>query len=134
MSTNQHERINISTGTPWEEKVGYCRAVRIGPHVWTSGTIAYDETGTIHGVGDAGAQARYIFRKIEKALNDAGTSMKDVVRVRVYLTSFDHMEALAEAHHEFFADVKPVNTTVVAGALAYPECLMEIEVDAYVIS
>ncbi len=127
---NSQPRRNISTNTPWENRFGYSRVVVAGGMVFVAGTVAADHTGRIHAPGDAAAQARYIYEKIGRALEQAGASLRDVVRVRVYLTNIADIEAVGLVHHEFFADVRPVNTTLAVAALAAPECLLEIEVDA----
>ncbi len=126
------ERQNISSGTPWEKKVGYSRAVRVGGLVFVSGTIASDESGRIHAPGNAQEQTRYVLAKIGRALQQAGASLQDVVRVRVFLVDMDDLEAVGRAHHEVFADIRPANTTVAVSALASPECRVEIEVDAVI--
>jgi len=123
-------RQNITSGTPWEKAVGYSRAVRIGRHIYVSGTVASDESGRIHAPDDAGAQARYVFAKIGLALVEAGASLADVVRVRVYLVDMNDLQAVGRAHHEVFSIIRPANTTVQVAALASPECRVEIEVDA----
>jgi enamine deaminase RidA (YjgF/YER057c/UK114 family) len=127
---NSQPRRNISTNTPWENRFGYSRVVVAGGMVFVAGTVAADHTGRIHAPGDAAAQARYVYEKIGRALEQAGASLRDVVRVRVYLTNIADIEAVGLVHHEFFADVRPVNTTLAVAALAAPECLLEIEVDA----
>lgn len=126
------ERKNISSGTKWEATVGYSRAVRMGPHVWVAGTTAVDERGDVVGRGDAHAQARYVFQKIERALREAGASMGDVVRTRMFVTDMSKQSEIGRAHAEFFLDVKPCATMVAIPALVEPELLVEIEVDAYV--
>lgn len=127
---NSQLRRNISTNTPWETRFGYSRVVVAGGMVFVAGTVAADHTGRIHAPGNAAAQARYIYEKIGRALEQAGASLRDVVRVRVYLTNIADIEAVGLVHHEFFADVRPANTTLAVAALAAPECLLEIEVDA----
>lgn len=125
-------RRNISSGTKWEATVGYSRAVRIGPHVWVAGTTAVDENLRLVGPGDAYAQARYILQKIERALQAAGASMRDVVRTRMFVTDISKQADVGRAHAEFLLDVKPCATMVAIPALVEPEMLVEIEVDAYV--
>ncbi len=122
----------ISTDTPWERTVGYSRAVRIGNMVFVSGTVAADEHGRIHAPGDAGAQARFIFDKIDAALRRAGASLRHVVRVRVFLVDMDDLGAVGQAHHAAFADIRPANTTVAVAALASSECRLEVEADAVI--
>lgn len=123
------ERQNVDTGTPWEALGGYSRAVRIGNHVWISGTTASDADGAVHGE-DAATQARYILSKIAAALADAGASLTDVVRTRVYVAHLEDWEAVARTHSEVFGDIRPANTLIqVAGLVAGR--LVEIEADAY---
>ena len=122
----------ISSGTAWEEIVGYSRAVRIGNLVEVAGTTAVDEAGNVVGVDDPGAQTRYILQKIEKALTAAGATMQDVVRTRMFVTDISRWEAVGRAHGECFRDVKPVATMVEVSALIVPELLVEIEVTAVI--
>ena len=103
-------RTNVSTGTPWEAMAGYSRAVRIGMHVAVSGTTASNANGEVQHAGDAGAQATYIIRKIEAALNDAGAQLSDVIRTRVFVANIDDWEAVARAHGAIFGDIRPANT------------------------
>ena len=126
------ERQNISSGTPWEKKYGYSRAVRVGDTVHVAGTTASDEQGQVHGVGDPYEQARYTFEKIERALNEAGASLSDVVRVRMYVTDISHAEEFGKVHGEFFREIRPVSTMVEISRLIDDEHLIEIEIDAIV--
>ena len=126
------ERQNISTGTKWENIVGYSRVVRVGPFVYVSGTTAVDEKGNLVGPGDAYAQASYIFQKIEKALSEVGAGLKDVVRTRMYLINVADWEAVCRAHSKALNEVRPVSTLVEVSALITPEMLVEIEIDAVI--
>lgn len=125
-------RQNISSGTAWEEVVGYSRAVRIGNVVEVAGTTAVDAAGNVVGVDDPGAQTRYILQKIEIALQEAGASLADVVRTRMFVTDISRWEDIGRAHGEFFRDVKPVATMVEVKGLIDPELLVEIEVTAVI--
>jgi len=125
-------RKNISSGTRWEAAVGYSRAVRVGPHVWVAGTTAVDDRGGVVGEGDAGAQALFILRKIERALAEADASLRDVVRTRMYLVSLADEEAVGRAHREVFGDIRPAATMIQIAGLVDPRLRVEIEVEAYV--
>ncbi|MDP6602683.1 MAG: RidA family protein [Rhodospirillales bacterium] len=124
------ERRWVGTGTHWEEIGGYARAVRIGERILVSGTTATGPDGVV-GAGDAATQARFILGRIEKAINDLGGRMTDVVRTRVYVSDIAHWEAVARVHGETFAPIRPANTLVEA-RLAAPEHLVEIEAEAVV--
>ena len=125
------ERRNISSGTKWEPLVGYSRVVRVGNVVHVAGTTATDDEGNVVGAGDAYEQARFTLQKIERYLRLAGAEMRHVVRTRVYATDAALWQDIGRAHHEFFKDVLPVNTLVVAQLIgdAY---LVEIEAEAII--
>ena len=124
------KRINISSGTKWEDIVGYSRAVRIGNIIEVAGTTAVDENGDIVGIGDPGEQTKFILSKIEKALTSAGATIEDVVRTRMFVTNIDDWEEIGEAHGIYFKVIKPVATMVEVKSLISPELLVEIEVTA----
>lgn len=122
-------RKNFSSLSPWEDTIGYSRAVQIGNVLEVSGTVAADDKGVV-GKGDIGAQTRYIIQKIEKVLQDAGYSLKDVVRTRMFVTDISLWEQVGRAHGEFFKDIKPVTTMVGISKLIGDDYLIEIEMTA----
>ena len=125
-------RKNISSGTPWESAIGYSRAVRIDNHIWVAGTTATDEHGQVVGKNNAAEQTRYILQKIERALVEAGASLKHVVRTRMFVTRMTDWEMVGRVHGEFFGEVRPAATMVEVSRLIDVDHLVEIEVDAYI--
>lgn len=122
-------RKNISSGAKWESIVGYSRAVRIGNIIEVAGTTAVDENGIV-GKGDAYEQSTFILNKIQKALEEAGGKMTDVVRSRIYVTNIQNWEQVGKAHGAFFRDIRPASTMVEVSRLVDKEMLVEIEVTA----
>ncbi len=124
------KRVNITSGTPWEGKIGYSRAVRIGKLIEVSGTAAIDREKII-APGDPYKQTKFIIQKIEKALNDVGGSLTDVIRTRIYVTNIKDWNAVGRAHGEFFKEIKPVTTMVEVKSLIDPNFVVELEATAY---
>lgn len=124
-------RKNISSGSPWEDQVGYSRAVRIGNRIEVAGTTA-TEDGKVVGKDNLYEQTVFIFRKIEKALIEAGATLNDVVRTRMFVTDISRWEEAGQAHAEFFSTIKPAATMVEVAKLIHPDLLVEIEVTAVV--
>ena len=127
-------RLRISSGAPWEDKVAYRRAVRVGDHVWVAGTVAVDEGGKPFKPGDAGAQAERALEIIAEALKAAGAEMSDIVRTRVYVTdmSAETQAAVGAAHRAVFKDFPPASAMIGVAALAAPGFVVEIEAEAVI--
>ncbi len=124
------KRTKIFSGTPWEPKVGYARAVQVGDIIHVSGTTGTDPTGKVLAPGDAYAQTVQTLRNIENALKRLGVSLEHVVRARIYLTQIDRWEEVAKAHAEFFGEVHPATSLIGINRLIDPEMLVEIEAEA----
>jgi enamine deaminase RidA (YjgF/YER057c/UK114 family) len=122
----------ISSGSPYEPRVGISRAVRVGPFITVAGTAPLGPDGRTVGRGDAAAQARRCFEIIAAALDGAGASLRHVVRTRILLTRIDDWEAVAAVHGEVFRDIRPVNTIMQVSRFIDPEWLLEIEADAVI--
>ena len=122
-------RKNISSASPWEEKVGYSRAVRVGNMIEVAGTTAMDGDRLI-GKDDLYVQTFFVLQKIKDTLEQAGASMDDVVRTRMYVTDISKWEEAAKAHAEFFQQIKPASTMVQVTALIDNGLLIEIEASA----
>jgi enamine deaminase RidA (YjgF/YER057c/UK114 family) len=125
-------RTNYPSGSKWEDIIGYSRAVKIGNIVEVTGTVASDENGNTVGKNNPYEQTKYILQKIEKVLQQAGASLKDVIRTRMFVTEIRNWEEYGRAHGEFFAEIKPCTTMVEVSSLIGEEYLVEIEVSAVV--
>ena len=126
------ERKNFSSGTLWEDRAGYSRVVKVGPFIEVAGTTASDGQ-TVHSKGDVQGQTRFIFESISKVLQEAGSGLHDVGRVRIYLSDARRWQEVAAEHAHFFGDIKPVMTLVEA-KFVHPDILVEIEASAIVSS
>jgi enamine deaminase RidA (YjgF/YER057c/UK114 family) len=122
-------RMNVSSGSPWEDVVGYSRAVRIGNVIEISGTTAIDGQDVV-GLNDMYLQTQFILKKLKDTLEQCGGSLKDVVRTRMYITDIGRWKDAAKAHMEFFAEVKPASTMVEVNRLIHGDLLIEIELSA----
>ncbi len=126
------QRTNYSSGAKWEDIVGYSRAVKVGNIVEVTGTVAVDENSLLVGKDDAYAQTKFILEKIEKVLIRAGSSLKDVVRTRMFVTDISRWEEYGRAHGEFFNEIKPCTSMIEVKGLIAPEYLIEIEATAII--
>ena len=124
------ERLNYSSGAKWEDIVGYSRAVKVGNTIEVTGTVAVDENSNLVGGNDAYAQTTFILQKIESVLQNAGASLKDVVRTRMFVTDISRWEEYGRAHGEFFHTIKPCTSMIEIKGLIAPEYLIEIEATA----
>jgi enamine deaminase RidA (YjgF/YER057c/UK114 family) len=125
-------RTNFSSGAVWEDYVGYSRAVRMGRHIEVSGTVASDENDAVVGRDDAYQQTLFILQKIEKALAQAGASLKDVVRTRMFVTDISRFDEYGRAHGQVFGTIKPCTSMLEVKGLVAPEYLIEIEATAII--
>ena len=125
-------RTNYSSGAKWEDIVGYSRAVRVGNIVEVTGTVAVDDDGEVVGGQDHYQQTKFVITKIEKVLQRAGASLKDVVRTRMFVTDISKWEDYGKAHGEFFKDIKPCTSMIEVSSLIDPAFLIEIEATAII--
>jgi enamine deaminase RidA (YjgF/YER057c/UK114 family) len=123
------DRTNISSSAIWEDQIGYSRAVKIGRVVEISGTSAIDRDKII-APNDPYQQTKFIIRKIERAINEAGGSLEDVIRTRIYVTNINDWSAIGKAHGEFFRNIKPATTMVEVKSLIDPNFVVELEATA----
>ena len=121
----------VFSGSPWEPRVGYCRALRAGDLVFVTGTAPVAAGGGVHAPGDAYAQTVRCFEIIDTALRGLGADLSQVVRTRMFVTDIARWQEYGRAHHEAFADHPPTTTMVEVKALIDPAMLIEVEADAY---
>lgn len=126
------KRKRVSSGTRWESRVGYSRAVQAGSEVHVSGTTATDGDGNVVGKDDPYEQTRQALQNIESALQETDASLDDVVRTRMFVTDIDEWDAIGDAHGEKFGDIRPTTTMVEVNRLIDPELLIEIEAVAII--
>ncbi len=126
------KRTNYSSGAKWEDIVGYSRAVKTGNTVEVTGTVSVNENNELIGADNAYEQTKFIIQKIEKVLINAGASLKDVVRTRMFVTDISRWEEYGKAHGEFFQHIKPCTTLIEVSKLIAPEYLIEIEATAII--
>lgn len=124
-----NKRVNISSGSKWEKKVGYSRAVKVNNVIEVAGTTATKEDDIV-GINNPYLQTRYILEKIADVLNELGATINDIVRTRMYVVDISQWEEIGKAHAEFFKDIKPAATMVEVKSLIHPDLLVEIEVTA----
>lgn len=126
------ERTNYSSGAKWEDIVGYSRAVKMGNIIEVTGTVAVDENNELVGKDNAYEQTRFVISKIEKVLQTAGASLKDVVRTRMFVTDIARWEEYGKAHGEYFKAIRPCTSMIEVKGLIAPEYLIEIEATAII--
>ena len=126
-------RTNYSSGAQWEDIVGYSRAVKVGNVIEVTGTVAVDDNSMLVGRDDPYEQTKFIIKKIERVLNQAGATLNDVVRTRMFVTDITCWEEYGRAHGEFFKDIRPCTSMIEVKGLIAPEYLIEIEATAILI-
>lgn len=122
----------VFSGAPWEVRVAYCRALRVGERIFVTGTAPLAPGGGVHAPGDAYEQASRSLEIIADALAELGAGLEDVVRTRMFVTDITRWEEYGRAHGEAFAGHPPTTTMVEVSRLIDPEMLIEIEADAVV--
>ena len=122
----------FSSGSPYEAKVGYSRAVKVGDWVCVSGTTSLLQDGSVHAPGDARGQTRKILRRLVDVLGQAGASLGEVVRYRVSLTSLMAVDEVGDELGRVFGEIRPANTLVQIAGLVHPGLMVEIEMDALI--
>jgi enamine deaminase RidA (YjgF/YER057c/UK114 family) len=125
-------RRTVTSGTEWEPRVGYSRAVRVGDRICVSGTTATDEEGAVVAVGDPYRQAKHAMENVVSAVEEAGGAAGDVVRTRMYVVDIDEWEEVGRAHAAVFGDVRPATSMVEVSRLVDPDLLVEVEAEAVV--
>ena len=125
------KRQSVTSGAPWESKVGYCRAVRKGPFIEVAGTTAMKD-GELVGIGNPYLQMMTIIEIMKKAIEELGGKLEDVVRTRIFVTNIEDFERIGEAHGVYFSDIKPASTLVEVSALVDPDTLVEVEMTAII--
>lgn len=120
------------TKATWESKIGYCRAIKAGNHIYVTGTASVDESGNIHAPGDGYSQAKRCFEIIRKALQDLGGELCNVVRTRMFVTDISLWKEFGRAHHEAFSEFPPATSMLEVRSLIDPQMLIEIEAEAIV--
>lgn len=126
------DRKHVSSGTKWETKIGYSRALRVGSHVYVSGTTSTNMDGKVVNKGAPYDQTVQAIKNIERALEEAGATLQDVVRTRMFVTSIYNWEEIGKAHGDMFKDINPTTSMVEVKRLIEPEMLVEIEAEAYI--
>ncbi|HVS13302.1 MAG TPA: RidA family protein [Thermoanaerobaculia bacterium] len=132
MTRRPDTRRRVDSGVAWEERYGYCRALRVGDRILVSGTTATGPGGEVVAPGDPAGQTRFVLEKIASALDALGASLGDVVRTRVYVRDHGVWEAVAAVHGEVFAAIRPANTLVRAEPIG-DGYLVEIEAEAVIL-
>jgi enamine deaminase RidA (YjgF/YER057c/UK114 family) len=130
--SDKMKRENLSSNTTWEDILGYSRAVRVGNHVYVAGTTATNEQGEVTSVGDPYNQTVTVLERIRVALEQIGSCLADVVRVRIYVTNISSWREVSRAHKEYFDDIRPATTLVEASSLVLSEMEVEVEVEAVI--